>query len=105
VGKIPWKRAWQSTPVFLSGESHGQRSLATIHCLQRVRHNLTDFACMHACLYSGGVGPFCTEVVSVCCHKNNTKLQKFTSMIFKNKEQANTGVSKLQLDGPMRSST
>ena len=21
VGKIPWKRAWQSTPVFLSGES------------------------------------------------------------------------------------
>ena len=28
VGKIPWKRAWQPTPVFLPGESHGQRSLA-----------------------------------------------------------------------------
>ena len=28
VRKIPWKRAWQPTPVFLSGESHGQRSLA-----------------------------------------------------------------------------
>ena len=27
VGKIPWKRAWQLTPVFLSGESHEQRSL------------------------------------------------------------------------------
>ena len=26
--KIPWRRAWQSTPVFLPGESHGQRSLA-----------------------------------------------------------------------------
>ena len=26
VRKIPWRRAWQSTPVFLSGESHGQRS-------------------------------------------------------------------------------
>ena len=25
--KIPWRRAWQSTPVFLPGESHGQRSL------------------------------------------------------------------------------
>jgi len=24
---IPWKRAWQPTPVFLPGESHGQRSL------------------------------------------------------------------------------
>ena len=28
VGKMPWMRAWQSTPVFLPGESHGQRSLA-----------------------------------------------------------------------------
>ena len=28
VEKIPWRRAWQPTPVFLPGESHGQRSLA-----------------------------------------------------------------------------
>ena len=28
VGKIPWRRTWQPTPVFLPGESHGQRSLA-----------------------------------------------------------------------------
>ena len=28
VGKIPWRWAWQPTPVFLPGESHGQRSLA-----------------------------------------------------------------------------
>ena len=27
VGKMPLRRAWQPTPVFLSGESHGQRSL------------------------------------------------------------------------------
>ena len=27
VGKIPWRRAWQPTPVFLPGESHGQRNL------------------------------------------------------------------------------
>ena len=27
VGKIPWKRAWQPTPVFLPGKSHGQRGL------------------------------------------------------------------------------
>jgi len=26
-GKIPWRREWQSTPVFLPGKSHGQRSL------------------------------------------------------------------------------
>ena len=28
VGKIPWSRKQQLTPVFLLGESHGQRSLA-----------------------------------------------------------------------------
>ena len=27
VGKIPWRRKWQPTPVSLPGESHGQRSL------------------------------------------------------------------------------
>ena len=27
VGKIPWRRKWQPTLVFLPGESHGQRSL------------------------------------------------------------------------------
>ena len=28
VRKIPWRTAWQPTPVFLPGESHEQRSLA-----------------------------------------------------------------------------
>ena len=28
VGKTAWRRTWQHTPVFLPGESHGQRSLA-----------------------------------------------------------------------------
>ena len=27
VGKIPWSRKWQHTPVFWSGKSHGQRNL------------------------------------------------------------------------------
>jgi hypothetical protein len=28
VGKIPWRREWQPTPVFLPGEFHAQRNLA-----------------------------------------------------------------------------
>ena len=28
VQKIPWRRKWQPTPVFLPGKPHGQRSLA-----------------------------------------------------------------------------
>ena len=27
VRKVPWRRPWQPTPVFLPGEFHGQRSL------------------------------------------------------------------------------
>ena len=39
VGKMPWRRAWQSTPVFLPGESHGQRRLPgyTVHQVAKSR--------------------------------------------------------------------
>ena len=30
VGKIPWRRKWQPTPVFLPGKSNAQRSLWAI---------------------------------------------------------------------------
>ena len=40
VRKIPWRRAWRSTPVFLSGESHGQMRLVGS---QRVRHAWSDW--------------------------------------------------------------
>ena len=40
VGKIPWRRKWQPTPVFLPGESHGQRSLTGYSTWsQRVGHD------------------------------------------------------------------
>ena len=38
VGKIPWRRKWQLTPVFLPGESHGQRAWrATVHAVAKSR--------------------------------------------------------------------
>ena len=40
VEKIPWKREWLSTPVFLPGEFLGQRSLAGYSPRgHRVRHD------------------------------------------------------------------
>ena len=41
VGKIPWRKKSQPTPVFLPGESHGWRSLAGYSPgeLQRLGHN------------------------------------------------------------------
>ena len=29
VGKSPWRKKWQPTPVWLPGEFHGQRSLVS----------------------------------------------------------------------------
>ena len=44
AGKIPWRRARQPTPVFLPGESRGQRSLgATVHGVAKRRTGLSDF--------------------------------------------------------------
>ena len=40
VGKIPWRREWLSTPIFLPGKSHGQRSLVGYSLWgHRVKHN------------------------------------------------------------------
>ena len=40
VGKIPWRRKWKPTPVFLPGESLGQRSLeGIVHGVKKVRFN------------------------------------------------------------------
>ena len=42
VGKIPWRRKWQPTPVFSPGKSHGQRNLigySSCGC-KRVRRDL-----------------------------------------------------------------
>ena len=49
VRKIPWRRAWQPTPVVSPGESHGEESggLQSIG-LQRVGHDRSNLACTHA---------------------------------------------------------
>ena len=47
VGKIPWKRAWQPTPGFLPGESHGQRSLVG-YSPQGHKESVTTEATEHA---------------------------------------------------------
>ena len=57
LGKIPWSRAWQPTPVFLLGESHGQRSLAGYNPQgHRVRHNCGDLACTQGLIRCGWWG-------------------------------------------------
>ena len=51
VGKMPWRRKWQPTPVFLPGKCHGQRGLAgySPRGCKRVGHHLAttnkEFLC------------------------------------------------------------
>ena len=42
VGKIPWRRKWQPTPVFLPGESHGWRSLVGYSPWGRKESDMTE---------------------------------------------------------------
>ena len=46
IRKIPWKRAWQPTPVFLPGESHGQRSVVGYSPQGRRESDTTERALM-----------------------------------------------------------
>ena len=50
VGKIPWRRAWQPTPVSLPGEFRGQRSLAGFSPWGRNESDTTE-ALMHPCFF------------------------------------------------------
>ena len=42
VGKIPWRRAWQPTPVFLPGESQGRGSLVGCRLWGRTESDMTE---------------------------------------------------------------
>ena len=59
VGKIPWRRAWQPTPLFLLGKSYGPRSLAS-H--SPWGHKESDT----------------TEQLSTFCHKQSWPSKRFT---------------------------
>ena len=62
LGKIPWRKRWQATPVFLPGEFHGQRSLVgTVHGVTKSQTQLRDWTtkttseafgkCFHICYF------------------------------------------------------
>ena len=47
VGKIPWRRAWPATSVFLPGESHGQSSLTGYSLWGHKDSDTTEAHSMH----------------------------------------------------------
>ena len=66
MGKIPWRRKWQPTPVFLPGKSHGRRRLGLQSMgSQRVSHWATEHT--HIILYLKCVS---SRDQTVVCFKN-----------------------------------
>ena len=52
-GKTPWRRTGQPTPVFLPGESHGQRSLEGYSPWGHTELGMTEAACIPPLLAKG----------------------------------------------------
>ena len=48
IGKILWRRKWQPTPIFLPGESHGQRSLVGLSPWRHKELDMTKWL-SHSC--------------------------------------------------------
>ena len=57
--------AWQSTPVFLPGKSHGQRSLASL-TETSLRAGTIFISCLHSPLGIAECFPFLKSSISIC---------------------------------------
>ena len=80
VRKIPWRRKWQPTPVFLPGESHGQRSSGgSVHGVAKSQIQLKWLSTQHAQI----IGDSARYQTKHACRKDGFK-------VFKGKNVLNT---------------
>ena len=70
VGKIPWRRKWQSTPALLPGKSHGRRSLTGYSPWGRKESDTTEWLHFHF------QRSFAKSIVSFCIKKIFIKKEK-----------------------------
>ena len=81
IGKIPWRRAWQPTPVFLPRESHGQRSLAGYSpwgCKELDKTQWQHVACRSS------ISPLGLDSAFVTCNKEHTHTYRSLILEIKN---------------------
>ena len=82
VGKIPWRKEWQPTLVFLPGESLGQRALAGVAKSQTELKQLSAYTCMPARLDEAQAG------IKIARRTiNNLRYADDTSLMAESKEE------------------
>ena len=54
LGRLPWRRKWQPTPLFLPGESHGRRSLVGYSPQSRKEWDMTEWLHFHFLVFLPG---------------------------------------------------
>ena len=75
VGKMPWRKAWQPTPVFFPRESHRQRSLEGYSPLGRKESDASKYSTQHIsiypCLFYPSLTPHLHPAFPPSLHKMN----------------------------------
>ena len=71
VGKVPWRREWQPSPVFLPGEFHGQRRLAGYSPWSLKESDTTEHIYTHAGNRNGVAGALAPSRVPFFCLVSN----------------------------------
>ena len=68
VGNVPWRKAWQPTPVFLPRESHRQKSLvgySPYSCTESNTTEVTACTCMHTINSIALLKTFCNRAIYI----------------------------------------
>ena len=68
IGKIPWSRKWQPTPIFLLWESHGQRNLAVYSPWGRKDSDMTEWLSAHSHTHTHTHTPVVKSILPLCTH-------------------------------------
>ena len=86
VGKIPWRREWRPTPVFLPGKSHGQRSLVGYSPWGHKESDMTEWLSTHGIISAISLrGAFISEPGLFVAAQRTTCLQ-WAALVAINKE-------------------
>ena len=85
VGKLPWRRAWQPTPVFLPGASRGQRSLVGCSLLGRTESVAPERLRMSTDLWCDSICPNCSLFVPKTGHLRLQLIPSSKNLSFQNR--------------------